>query len=330
MDNSSLQKLADRLLAKIRNHPGHEYNSEKLAKSFKVEAADIQGAVTILKRMGYVLKSDHGKKLVFVSPPDRLFEEEILHGLKTRKFGRKIHAYQSVQSTNTIAHQLALAGIPEGTIVIAEKQTRGRGRMGRRWHSPEKVGIYMSLVIYPQIDPKLAPGLSLMTAVALAEAIEKFGFKQEVKIKWPNDVLIGNKKTAGILTELSGEIGRTHHVVIGIGINVNQKSSDIPEDLKNKATSLRIAGKKMLSRVSLVQEFLLLFEKEYGRFRKSGLNGIRKKILSYSSLLGKRIKITSGKEIIEGNAIDINGEGHLVVETPSGVRLFNAGEVTLS
>jgi len=328
MELGKLEILADRLLAKIRKRPGHEYNPVSLAKSIKANKDEIFSAVTILKRLGYSIKTDHNKKLVFVSAPDRLFEEEILHRLKTKMIGRKVYAYQSVQSTNTIAHQLALSKTPEGTIVVAEKQTKGRGRMGRQWHSPEKIGIYLSIVLYPGIDPKRAPGLSLISAVALAETIKALSIK-DVRIKWPNDVLIGGKKTAGILTELSAEIGRTHHVVIGIGVNVNQRASDIPEDLKDKATSLRIAQRKAVSRIDFLKEFLVRFENEYNRFKKSGLRGIRKKILAYSSLLGKEIEVQSGSGKIAGKALDIDNEGHLIIETDKGKVTLSAGEVTL-
>jgi len=328
MELEKLEKLADRLLKKIRTRPGHDYNPTSLAKSLKADLEQVFSAVTILKRLGYSIKTDHKKKLTFVGAPDRLFEEEIIHKLKTKKIGQKVYAYQSVQSTNTIAHQLALSKTPEGTVVVAEKQTKGRGRMGRQWHSPEKVGIYLSVVLYPGIDPTLAPGLSLMTAVALAETIKKFKLK-DVGIKWPNDVLIDGKKTAGILTELSAEIGRTHHVVIGIGINVNQRQSDIPEELRDRATSLRIARRKKISRVELLQEFLVRLENEYKRFKRSGLKGIHKKIRSLSSLIGKDIEIESGAAKIVGKAVDIDNEGHLVVESDGRKVILNAGEVTL-
>lgn len=328
MNSSDLEKLADRILERIRKRPGYEYNPDRLAKTLKAETGEILSAVTVLKRLGYKIKTDHGKSLTFVKSPDRLLEEEILFGLKTKRIGKKVFAYQSVQSTNTIAHQLALSGTPEGTIVVAERQTKGRGRMGRRWDSPERVGIYLSVVLFPDIDPKLAPGISLLTAVALAETIESAGIKG-VKIKWPNDVLIDGKKTAGILTELSAEIGKTHHVIIGVGINVNSRPGDIPKEFRKQAISLKIASGKDILRVGLLQNFLVNLENEYRRFKKSGLKACRKKIIGYSSLLGKEIEVTSGSEKINGKAVDIDSEGHLVLERNGKKIALSAGEVTL-
>jgi BirA family biotin operon repressor/biotin-[acetyl-CoA-carboxylase] ligase len=248
--------------------------------------------------------------------------------LKTKVIGRKIYSYKSIQSTNIAANQLAVSGASEGTLVVAEHQTKGRGRLGRSWHSPVNVGLYCSIVLRPKIHPTLAPGISLIAAVAVADTIAACG-NLDVKIKWPNDVLISGRKTAGILTDLSAELDRVNFVVVGIGINVNQKKADFPEELKKSATSIRMALKKEIRRVELLQRLLRNFEKEYMIFKKSGLDKSRKKILKYSSLLNIEVDLRIGRKAIRGRVIDIDRLGRLVMETPDGVNCFNAGEVTM-
>jgi BirA family biotin operon repressor/biotin-[acetyl-CoA-carboxylase] ligase len=179
----------------------------------------------------------------------------------------------------------------------------------------------------PKIHTTMAPGLSLIAAVAVADTILSFG-KADVRIKWPNDVLLSGLKTAGILTELSAEIDKVNFVIVGVGINVNQKKTDFPEDLQEIATSIRIGLNCKIRRVAFLQRFLRNLEKEYGLFKKSGLTKSRKKIRHYSSLINTDIKLKSGRKVISGNVLDIDKNGRLVVETGSGVVVLNAGEVT--
>ena len=319
--------LADKVLEKMRAHPGQTTDPLKLAKIFKVTREHIIGAVGLLRCWGYTIRADRNGHYAFVSAPDNFLSTEISYRLNTRLIGKKIYAYQSVQSTNAIASQLASAGVPEGTLVIAEHQTRGRGRLGREWYSPNKVGLYCSIILYPKIHPTLAPGISLLTAAALADTIASYD-DIDVKIKWPNDILISGLKVAGILTELSAEIDRVEYVVVGVGVNVNQKRADFPDHLKDTATSIRIGAKENILRVEFLQKFLRNFEKEYAAFKKSGLLETRKKILKYSYLQDKEIKLKIGRKVISGIVIDIDRTGQLVIDTRDGIMAFNAGEVS--
>lgn len=327
MNNPQLATLADKILEKIRLRPGHSFELSKLSHGLKVGKEDIIGALRLLQTLGYAVTSDGKGHLILASAPDSLLEMELSYRLKTKFIGKQIHAYKSVQSTNVIANQLAASGAPEGTIVVAERQTKGRGRLGRSWHSPEKVGLYCSIILRPKVHPTLAPGISLMTALALADTIASYD-RIEVKIKWPNDVLIAGKKTAGILTELSAEIDRTVYVIVGVGININQKKSDFLEELKKSATSIRIELNKEISRVDFAQRFLRNFEKEYVGFKRHGLARLRNRILKYSSLLNTIIKLRIGRKIVSGNVLDIDERGQLVIQTDDGIKAYNAGEVT--
>ncbi len=202
MNDLTPSTLSDHLLAALRRRPEHFYSLDELSKKLKAEKSDLLFAIDLLRQSGYDIKPDRQGRYAFASAPDNLLAIEITHGLKTKRMGRTVYAYKSVQSTNTIAARLAGVNAPEGTIVVAETQTKGRGRLGRSWFSMEEKGIYVSIIIYPAIDPVKAPGLSILTALSLAETIESYD-SLDVSIKWPNDCLINGRKLAGILTELS-------------------------------------------------------------------------------------------------------------------------------
>nr|MBN2276529.1 biotin--[acetyl-CoA-carboxylase] ligase [candidate division Zixibacteria bacterium] len=320
--------LADKILHQIRPRPGRKIDPVRLAKSLKVPKEEFEAAVGLLGEWGYKIKSGKKGLLTLTGTPDSLLAEEIYFKLKTKSIGRKVYAYRSVQSTNTIAAQLVNSSAPEGTVVIAEHQTRGRGRLGRSWHSPEKVGIYCSIILKPRLHPTLAPGISLIAAIAVADTIASFD-NLKVRIKWPNDVLIDGKKTAGILTELSAELDRIKFAVVGIGVNVNHKAGDFPEDIRDSATSISIELKKEINRIDFVQRLLYNFEKQYIKFKKYGLEKSRKQILAYSSLIKQNIKLRVGRKTVSGQVLDIDEIGRLVIETENGIERFMAGEVTM-
>ena len=322
-----IEKLADELLLKIRRRPGRAISLTYLGKLLKVEPDELRSALTLLKELGYKIRKQKNT-VKFVAPADSLTDVEIGYQLKTKVIGRKTYAYRSVKSTNDIAAGMAQSGEPEGTIVTAEEQTRGRGRLGRSWHSPPGCGIYVSIILRPKFKPELAPGLAVMTALALAETISEVS-KGETKIKWPNDILIGGRKAAGILTELSAEKNRVDYVVIGVGVNVNHKADDFPPELSSIATSLRVANRRKVGRVDLLKRFLVNFEKEYRRYQKGQLSASRKKIRSYSSLLGSHVRLRFGNRIVEGTAVDIDRTGALIIEMDGKRRTITSGEVTV-
>ncbi len=327
MQITNPEALAEKVLDKIRKQDDHPVERTKLIKSLKISEDNLNQAVLLLKNWGYLIKVNNRGEIIFQSAPDSLISTEISYKLKAKTMGREIHAFKSVQSTNTVAHQLAASGAPEGTLVVAESQTKGRGRLGRMWHSPENCGIYCSLVLRPKIHPTRAPGISLISAIAVAETIAGCNdFK--IGIKWPNDVLLSGRKVAGILTELSAELDRVNFIVVGIGINVNHKRADFPAELRETATSIRIDGKTKIKRVDFLQKLLYNFEKEYIIFKKSGLEKSHKKILEYSSLLYTEVELRMGRKTISGKVIDIDKLGQLVIETSEGIMRFNAGEVT--
>ena len=298
-----------------------------LLRKLSITTKELFKLCQVVESWGYKIKRT--KNIIrLTSRPDALIDSEISFKLKTKKIGQKVFAYNSIHSTNTQAFKIAESGEPEGTIVTAEKQTKGKGRLGRSWHSPPKAGIYVSIILKPKFKPEYAPGLSIMTAAALADTISNFCDKK-VQIKWPNDILINGKKVAGILTELSTDNGDINSVVIGVGINVNHTADDFPNELKDIATSIRKVSRKKVNRVDLLKLFLFEFEKNYELYKKSRLKKLLSKIKKYSSLIGSEVKLKSGRKIISGKAVDIDLSGALLVDVGNEIIAVTSGEVTV-
>ncbi len=327
MNRPPVEQLADRLLLLLRKETGRRFPLDELAAALSAESATLLAAAKQLEAWGYTLQTDESS-VRLLGTPDILSATELSWNLTTSVIGGRILAFQQVRSTNDIAAREADNGAAEGTVVIADQQTQGRGRLGRVWHSPPGAGAYISIVLRPPCPPEKAPGLSLMTALALAETLEDFCPKQ-VKIKWPNDVLLDGRKTAGILTELSAEKGRVNHLVVGIGLNINQGAHDFPDDIGRVATSVRIAAGRKIERVALVRMFFERFESEYTMYRQHYLRLSLPRLRYYSSLIGHPVQLLSGSELIEGIAVDIAEDGSLMVDRGGRIMTVASGEVTV-
>lgn len=297
-----------------------EYISgEVLAKKLGVSRVAIWKQIQRLKNAGYKIIADQNSGYCLVSRPDLLLPQEIQNGLSTTYIGRKIYYFPELKSTNIMAKEKAShkeEEINEGTVIISERQSAAKGRLGRNWFSPAG-GIWLSIILYPQLSPSYIPRITLMTAVAVVKAIERCT-QIKAQIKWPNDILINNKKVCGILTEMSAELDLINWVVIGIGINVDIKKQEFPEDIREKTTSLKEVLGKEISRVRLVQMFLKEFERYYELLKRREISSILKEWKFYSHTLGKKIKINIGEQVITGEAIDVNEEGGLVLKKEDG------------
>jgi BirA family biotin operon repressor/biotin-[acetyl-CoA-carboxylase] ligase len=276
-----------------------------------------------LKEIGYDIVAVPHLGYRLESSPDRLFPFEVIRDLNTEFIGKKIYYFDTVASTMNIAMDLGLKGAPEGTIVLAESQIRGRGRLGRAWFSPKHKGIYLSLILRPKILPTQASCLTLLAAVSICEAIKEIT-GLDTQIKWPNDILIRHKKLGGILTELNAEMDKINFVIIGIGLNINNDK----KALIAGATSLKEQKKENINRIGLLQEILRRIESNYLHFQKKGAEPIIEKWRHHSVTLGKRVKVYYLKEHIEGEAVDIDIDGGLLVRKDSGVlEKIMAGDV---
>ena len=325
--SETTDRLAESLLALIRTRPGHAFDCTRLARKLKTSPEGVAAAAVTLADWEYRLKR-RKDTLVFISAPDLLTDIEIAYKLKTKRIGHALSCYRTVQSTNDALTQMAEAGAPHGTVVTSEEQTKGRGRLGRVWHSPAGTGIYVSILVRPPFLPERAPAISIMTAVALADAIRVY-LPETVQIKWPNDVWISGRKVAGILTELSAEKGKIDYIVVGTGINVNHGVGNFPEELRPIATSIRRALKRKVSRIEVLQNFLRNFEHEYDGYVKYGLKKSHRKVRQYSALIGQPIAIRTGVHEVAGTAVDIDVAGRLIIERDGKRIPITAGEVTV-
>jgi BirA family transcriptional regulator, biotin operon repressor / biotin---[acetyl-CoA-carboxylase] ligase len=270
-----------------------------------------------LRKEGFELEAVRNKGYRILGTPEKVTADEVRLGLTTNFIGRNIHYVESVESTQKIAHRLASEDAPEGTVILAEEQLSGRGRMARKWHSPKYTGIWMSMIIRPNIPLSNAPQLTLLSAVAIVQAIEEMT-DLIPEIKWPNDILINGKKVTGILTELQAEADRIHSIIIGIGINVNQKKEDFPLELQEIATSLFIENRETVSRAELIRSIFKHFERLYTLYLEQGFLPIKLLWEGYASSIGKYIKARTVKNTIEGKALGITNDGVLQLEDMSG------------
>jgi len=228
--------------------------------------------------------------------------------------GRKIFYFDSLNSTMDMATQLALKGAREGTVVLVETQTKGRGRLGRAWYSPKYKGLYFSLILRPKISLDKASIITLLAGVSICEAIKEV-LGLGLQIKWPNDILMHIKKLGGILTEIKAEVDEVNFIVIGVGLNINNES----KSLISGSTSLRENKDEQLSRINILQEVLYRLEVNYQILDKKGAKPIIDKWRQYAVTLGRRVKVYSHKEHLEGEAFDIDSDGGLLIRNDSGI-----------
>ncbi len=288
-------------------------SGEEMSQQLNMSRAAIWKHMQDLRSQGYEIMAVPHLGYQLVSNPDVLSSHEIKSGLKTKLLGQKVFSFETLPSTMDEAFRLGMQGADEGTLICAESQTKGRGRLGRAWASPKGKGIYCSIILRPKLSPSQMSQLTLMTAVAVAEAVKKVAGVQPT-IKWPNDLMIGTKKLSGILTELRAEIDALTFVVVGLGINVNSTASQLLET----ATSLKMETYAMVNRVDLLQEILISMEKWYGKVLKGRFEEVLEYCRTNSATLKKQVSITDAKGTLEGKAVDIDTDGGLLIRLSNG------------
>ncbi|MGH4124919.1 MAG: biotin--[acetyl-CoA-carboxylase] ligase [Clostridium sp.] len=317
-------------ILKLLKESGNDFISgQKISKDLGVSRAAIWKYINTIKEDGYEIEAISRKGYRIISSPDILTFEEIKDFLSTQYIGKNVIYYDSIGSTNSIAKELAESGEEHGTVIISEKQTTGRGRLGRKWISPKYKGIWMSIILRPNIVTENISQITLIGAAAVQQAILKMGIK--TSIKWPNDIVLNSRKVCGILTEMSGEIDHINYLVMGIGINVNLEEKDIPADLKDVATSLIIESGKCIDRKLLLANVLNVFEELYNDFMNEGNVSETMEICRKNSLLlGKEIQLINRGKQVKVKAIDISDSGELVIENQQGIlEYIVSGEVSV-
>lgn len=304
-------------------------SGQKISDKLNVSRTAIWKYINGLKEEGYKIESVSRKGYKLISSPDVLTYEEIKDLLKTDYIGKKIFHYDTIDSTNTRAKELVSKGEGEGTIVISEEQTLGKGRLGRQWQSPKGKGIWMSIILKPDINPVDASKITQIGAASVWEAISKIGLKPY--IKWPNDIILNSKKVSGTLTEMSGELNQINYVVIGIGINVNAEAEDFSEEVKPIATSIKAVLGKKVSRKHLVADILNKFEVLYNDFLSSG--SISKSIeicRKGSKIIDKEVRLISRGTEVKVKVIDVTEDGELLVKDVNGnIKKIISGEISV-
>ena len=327
MDEVSLLKEA--ILGLLKHNRPEYLSGEDICKSLNVTRTAVWKHIQTLREEGYVIdaRSRTGYRLTGI--PDRLLPAEIRDGLSTRVMGREIDYSAETASTNEVAKEGASKGAEEGLLVVTEEQTGGKGRLGRQWHAPRYKGIYFSLLLYPPVNPSRASQLTMLAAVSLASAIRS-ETGVEAGIKWPNDLLVRGRKICGILAELSAEVNRIGHLVIGMGINANQDPGDFPEELQDKATSLKLESGRAVPRVRLLQASLESFEHWYGVWLEQGFEPVLAVWKQMSVSLNCPVRIHTLDKSWDGWAEDVDSDGALLLRRPDGsLQRLVSGEVSL-
>lgn len=321
----------DAILAVLRTAGENWVSGEELSRQLGVSRTAIWKQIEGLRSAGYQLEAQPRLGYRLVGVPDAVTPAEVLPGLTTRTFGRQIEYRESAGSTNEVAKQLAREGAPEGLVVVANEQTSGKGRLGRTWVTPPGSALAMSLILRPPLPPYLAPRVTLVAAVAVAEAVRDVT-GLPVGIKWPNDLHVRGRKFCGILTEMDAEMERVAFVVCGIGLNVNLAPEQIPPELRETATSIFAEAGRNFSRALLVQAVMARFEQVYDLLVAGRFDLVLDRWRALSVTLGQPVQVHSagGGAPLKGVAEEVDEDGALLVRDGAGVlHRVVAGEVSL-
>jgi BirA family biotin operon repressor/biotin-[acetyl-CoA-carboxylase] ligase len=318
-----------KILSALRKNTNGISGSE-LAEQLRISRAAIWSRIEELRKLGYDIEAGPHRGYRLVDEPDTLLADDLLARLgKTKIIGRDIQVFEQTTSTNDVVEKLARDGVREGVVVFAESQTKGRGRLGRKWISPARKGLWFSLLLRPNLRPQETTQLTVASATALRRAIVS-QTRSQPEIKWPNDILINGKKVAGILTEMSAELDRVRHVIPGIGIDVNQDASEFPVELRKIATSLKIEAGESFSRPALAVAILEELDEEYARVCAGKFSSIANEWVEHCGTIGKDVSVRIGDRVIQGRAESLDDEGALVLRTEHGrLQRITGGDVTI-
>lgn len=302
-------------------------SGEEISDILHLSRSAVWKRINGLRQGGYAIEARPRKGYRLSSSKTPYTGVAISSALKTETIGHPLHFHNTLDSTNTRARELAGDGAAEGTTVIADSQTLGRGRRGREWHSPVGLNLYTSVILRPDIAPERAPTITLLAAVALAEAIEETlkesSTPMRPTVKWPNDILVGGKKVAGILTEMSSEPDKIHHIIVGMGVNLNLEAKALPSELREIATSLKDCSGEVVDRADFTARLYSSLEKWYTLCLLQGSGNFGPAIdmwRGYFDRVGTHVKVsTTGEEVSqEGTCMGIDDDGALLIKNSKG------------
>ena len=319
--------MKNKIVALLYQRAGTYVSGQEMSETLGISRTAVWKHIRVLQQEGYSIEAVHRKGYRLLRQQDALLPPEIHEHRMTKWLGKEIVFHETLTSTNLWAKQ-HVATLSHGTIVVADEQTQGRGRMGRQWDSSKGEGIWMTMVLRPGLPMSDGGKITQMAAVAMHQAIVK-ATGLSVKIKWPNDLLIDEKKICGILTEMTGELNQIEHLFVGVGLNVNQKN--FPSEISHTATSLYSASLHRFSRSRLLAAFLNHFEGYYDDYVNDQVYAPVLEIArSQSSLLGNAVTVFKGEATFPATAVQLHEDGRLEVVYPNGEReLLSGGEVSI-
>ncbi|HXT38559.1 MAG TPA: biotin--[acetyl-CoA-carboxylase] ligase [Candidatus Angelobacter sp.] len=302
----------------------------ELSHRLGISRTAVWARIEELRSLGYDIEASPHAGYRLRGAPDVLHADDLLSRLgKARVIGRDIRVFEKTTSTNDVIEKLARDGVEEGVVVFAESQTKGRGRLGRKWMSPARKGLWFSVLLRPRLRPQAVTRLTIASATALVRAIRS-QTRLVPTIKWPNDVLIGGKKIAGILTEMHGELDTVKYVILGIGVDVNLSASEFPADLRKHATSLRIASGESPDRAGLATEILRELERDYARVSSRQFEAVADEWEERCETIGRDVVIRVGDRRVQGRAESLDADGALLLRTQHGhLERIIGGDVTM-
>ncbi len=318
------------ILSALRSAENGGVSGAELAQQIGISRAAVWARIEELRQLGFEIEASPHLGYRLLDEPDLLLADDLLARLgRTKVIGRDIRVFAKTSSTNDVIEKLARDGVKEGVVVFAESQTKGRGRLGRQWVSPARKGLWFSVLLRPDLRPQETTQLTVAAATALWRAIhEQTGLQPE--IKWPNDILIQGRKTAGILTELSAELDHVKYVILGLGLDVNMTATEFPADLRKSATSLRIESGKPVLRAELATAILHELDRDYARVCAGRFAAVADEWEERCTTLGRSVSIHFGDRRIRGHAESLDEDGALLVRTEHGhLERIIGGDVTV-
>jgi BirA family biotin operon repressor/biotin-[acetyl-CoA-carboxylase] ligase len=327
--NPTITTVDSHILATLRATPWGISGAE-LARQLGISRAAVWAHIEDLRALGYDIDAGPHVGYRLMNVPDALHADDLYARLlRTRVIGREIQVFEETTSTNDVMGRLAKAGVKEGAVIFAESQTKGRGRLGRQWISPERKGLWFSVLLRPDIAPQAATQLTIAAATALARAIT-LQTSIVPEIKWPNDILIRGKKVAGILTEMTAEVDHLQEVILGIGINVNLETRDIPPALRKLATSLRIESGQFVDRANLAVTVLRELDRDYEHVKRGEFEAVAEQWQAHCSTIGSQVSIRVGERVVRGRAESLDADGALLLRSQHGhLERITGGDVTM-
>jgi BirA family biotin operon repressor/biotin-[acetyl-CoA-carboxylase] ligase len=318
----------EEILRLLRQRGGEFVSGGEICRLLGVSRTAVWKQIRQLRELGYEIEAVTARGYRLTGAPDLLLPAEIQAGLGTSRIGREVAFFTETDSTNLRARESGEAGAAEGTVVIADRQTAGKGRMGRRWESPPGVNLYTSVLLRPPVLPSDAPQLTFLSAVAVARAVEETSGLAPT-VKWPNDVLLAGKKVAGLLNEMDAETEGIHYVILGIGVNLNMRADQFPAELRYPATSLALETGRAVSRAAFARSLYRHLDALYDLYLRQGFAPIRAAWEELCDLVGREVEVDQTRRMLRGRVAGLAADGALLVRLEDGsVERVLAGDVS--